>query len=1165
MNTTKNSTKIVTAALIGLATVLLPVNAPSQDLRDDQHNQFADAVANDSDSGSPRATTTGLVEQVVDSFDYEPGLSYEESRQLLKLSNASWDEQCELVRLGLSDERYADRFQIHAAYLTHALIALDPSGELSENLLQDIVRPVIRSHQSSKKSVSAAFELLMHLRVENSDRAALLLEWMNDESHNPSQLGKVLISYASQMRGDDATRMARLLVNRLIADPDQHNYEMVGSMTTLAEALPSETLKSLAMRLFENCERGQDTSVFIALASKLEPAELIPITQTILEFLRDEQDHGVLASHAWILRDLSEKLDADSILPITDLLLDRLETQKDVYPINMLSSTLADLAVKLDPNDLQTIVDKVIHRIKSETNIFARGILVGALAKMAANLEPATLTAVADLFADESRNQQEFRLEESTKILAALGDKLNPVDRVRYAGSIIDRVATLRDSDRINQLGQVLAKLIEDLDENDARPLGSMLIQQIRSEQIPPDRFLSLCEILATFAGKLSPDELLPVASVLVNRIHSEEELYQRQKLVRALEPLAKRLTVQQRLPFVNQIVDRMKTEQDTLMLADLGRVVAAMSLNLEASAVQPAIGAIATRIQLEQKDASLEGLISVYEMLVESCQPTSTSSFAMNLVSRLDEERDDNEVSMLASLIGKLSAQMSPAELTRTRAVMVGRLEHMSNGETLVQLVEVIGSLPDQPDLVQPDSERRETAELLLASLAQANYPESLWSIYSQQERLLGLQSIVAEAELQSLVDALKAPLLSNDLVKNAILGAIGDKIGRSFDGGLWVFVEWATNDPKGISLDLDLTGGGPWAVWEEPVAVEFPPLRGYSFQQQGTLEIEGSAQNFVVEGGVVYLPAGVSGLRLVDVSDPTKPREVGHADAGPHAIAVCVAGNYAYVTAGPAGWPETHLHVVDISADDAPRVVGSIDLPDYPSGVAVRGSLVYVADRTEGLRIIDVSNPRTPEETGFFKAPSFIVDVAVKDNYAILADVEVGLRAIDIAAPEDPKEVGLLKTAGPCLDVCVQGDRAYAATGDGGLVVVDISNPRALKQIATIPTEVAVSVSVHNNLAVVGAAKLGFRVFDLTDLAKPAAYDMQVSANGTASYIQGKSLFLADASFGGMPYGLGNQTTLRCYSVTGPGDAESAVARTPRERQSLQPMPPASQRNER
>jgi hypothetical protein len=54
------------------------------------------------------------------------------------------------------------------------------------------------------------------------------------------------------------------------------------------------------------------------------------------------------------------------------------------------------------------------------------------------------------------------------------------------------------------------------------------------------------------------------------------------------------------------------------------------------------------------------------------------------------------------------------------------------------------------------------------------------------------------------------------------------------------------------------------------------------------------------VVAGNHAFLADGGAGLRVVDVSDPTEPREVGFYDTPGSACGVAVSGNNAYLAAG-------------------------------------------------------------------------------------------------------------------------------------------------------------------------------------------------------------------------------------------------------------------------
>jgi hypothetical protein len=105
-----------------------------------------------------------------------------------------------------------------------------------------------------------------------------------------------------------------------------------------------------------------------------------------------------------------------------------------------------------------------------------------------------------------------------------------------------------------------------------------------------------------------------------------------------------------------------------------------------------------------------------------------------------------------------------------------------------------------------------------------------------------------------------------------------------------------------------------------------------------------------------------------------------------------VTVSGSYAYVADGPTG-----LRVIDVSNPQNPVEVGSYDTPTAARGVAVSGSLVYVADDTTGLRVVDASNPQSPFEAGYYDTDGFASDVTVSGSFAYVADGDSGLQVYE------------------------------------------------------------------------------------------------------------------------------------------------------------------------
>jgi len=126
------------------------------------------------------------------------------------------------------------------------------------------------------------------------------------------------------------------------------------------------------------------------------------------------------------------------------------------------------------------------------------------------------------------------------------------------------------------------------------------------------------------------------------------------------------------------------------------------------------------------------------------------------------------------------------------------------------------------------------------------------------------------------------------------------------------------------------------------------------------------------------------VSGLRVVDVSDPASPTEVGFCVTPSSAFGIAVAGNYAFVAAGVAG-----LRIIDVTNPTAPVEVGFYDTPDYAEGVALSGAdYAFVADGYAGLHVINVTNSAAPQRVGYYNTPGYAQGVGAAGSYAYVAD---------------------------------------------------------------------------------------------------------------------------------------------------------------------------------
>lgn len=287
----------------------------------------------------------------------------------------------------------------------------------------------------------------------------------------------------------------------------------------------------------------------------------------------------------------------------------------------------------------------------------------------------------------------------------------------------------------------------------------------------------------------------------------------------------------------------------------------------------------------------------------------------------------------------------------------------------------------------------------------------------------------------------------------------------------------------------------------------VDCPPLLA---------QIYGCPANAIfVTGDYALVAAGIAGLRIIHISNPTDPKVVVNIPIQDYAYDVHAWGTHAFVTAGPAGWPIAFLHLIDISEPDSPKTVASLELPDYPSGLYVKENFAFVADRSEGLRVIDVAIPTSPREIGYLDTPGSATDVFVVGKHAFVADGEMGLRVIEISASPLLREVGYLKTPGKAMSVFATQDYVFLAAGKAGLRIIDATEPTVPREIGHARTpKFAVDVFVQDQYAFVADAKAGMHVLDVSNPTAPKKVAFAETRGIPRSiFVKGNHVFLNDA----------------------------------------------------
>ncbi|MBL7034052.1 MAG: T9SS type A sorting domain-containing protein [Candidatus Delongbacteria bacterium] len=239
----------------------------------------------------------------------------------------------------------------------------------------------------------------------------------------------------------------------------------------------------------------------------------------------------------------------------------------------------------------------------------------------------------------------------------------------------------------------------------------------------------------------------------------------------------------------------------------------------------------------------------------------------------------------------------------------------------------------------------------------------------------------------------------------------------------------------------------------------------------------------DLALQDGLVYMSAGNSGVRILDVTQPEQPLEIGWCDTWSSATSVAVADNYAYVATYFGGF-----FTFDVSDPLHPIQTNWQELEYMLSEVIVQDGYLWLAGRWYGLYIFALDDPAAPELIGTCEtAGSETFDLAVSDTLAFLIDGHQGLHVVNVADPTQPVEIGSCMVPSTSWGVAAGSEWVYVASNQ--LHVVDITPPQSpWVHSSWSPDCYATGVEIHNEHIWV-TSNSGLFIASIANPAYPAA----------------------------------------------------------------------------
>ncbi|MBI2037305.1 MAG: hypothetical protein HYT15_00005, partial [Candidatus Magasanikbacteria bacterium] len=274
-------------------------------------------------------------------------------------------------------------------------------------------------------------------------------------------------------------------------------------------------------------------------------------------------------------------------------------------------------------------------------------------------------------------------------------------------------------------------------------------------------------------------------------------------------------------------------------------------------------------------------------------------------------------------------------------------------------------------------------------------------------------------------------------------------------------------------------------------------------------------------VVGRYAYAVAqGDENLYIMDVSNPSKPVQVGTAALGTQPFAIYVAGRYAYITLFGAAAVVT----IDISNPVAARKIATTTVGANPRSIFVSGKYAYVANRTDNnISVLDISNPLAPTQIATTDVGGNPFSIHGAGRYVYTANnAEATISVVDVSNPYVPVQVSTAAVGVAPSGIYVSGKFAYVTNfNDNTISIVDISNPASMVQVAT--TSVGVNpngIFVSGRYAyVANETSSTVSIVDVSSSTKPVLIKNVAAGSGSSAvYVSGRYAYTGNTNVSSM-----------------------------------------------
>ena len=241
---------------------------------------------------------------------------------------------------------------------------------------------------------------------------------------------------------------------------------------------------------------------------------------------------------------------------------------------------------------------------------------------------------------------------------------------------------------------------------------------------------------------------------------------------------------------------------------------------------------------------------------------------------------------------------------------------------------------------------------------------------------------------------------------------------------------------------------------------------------QTVSNINTGGFTADVIVDDTLIYLVNWAAysehdtsrGLWIIDISNITQPQMISHykgitkfsTTTEPNSIAK--SANLIFITQQPRFGIDSILEITDVSDIYHPKSKGVFAAGYYPKYIAIKDSVLFLATRDAGLRMINIKNPSQPVEINVFNDSS---DIGISDvnGDVLYVDKVDTFFVLDISYPSEPYILGSLRKSISGSSLNIETMKGYVYSKDG---IIDVSDPTFPKEL-TSPSEFEYSYDIQ------------------------------------------------------------------------------------------------------